>query len=132
MRESWPHAPPHYFTPHGTYIVSAATLHRKPLFDSDAKLDLLRNTTFEFAGEYGLFCRRGLSLPIIIIWWLALKTPRQRIAISCDICIRVVGRVTPCTPLVELGMRRAEDCPPYLQCYGARHRGLKATRDPAL
>jgi hypothetical protein len=26
MRESWPHAPPHYFTPHGTYIITAATL----------------------------------------------------------------------------------------------------------
>ena len=40
MRESWPHAPPHYFTLHGTYIITAATLHRAPLFGSDAKLDL--------------------------------------------------------------------------------------------
>jgi hypothetical protein len=54
MRESWPHAPPHYFTPHGTYIVTAATLHRKPLFDSDAKLDLFRGTTFQFAEDYAL------------------------------------------------------------------------------
>ena len=54
MRESWPHAPPHYFTPHGIYIITAATLHRKPLFDSDAKLDLFRDTTFEFAREYAL------------------------------------------------------------------------------
>jgi hypothetical protein len=38
MRESWPHAPPHYFTPHGTYIITAATLHRAPLFGSGAKL----------------------------------------------------------------------------------------------
>ena len=49
MRESWPHAPPHYFTPHGTYIVTAATLHRKPLYNSDAKLDLFRGTTFQFS-----------------------------------------------------------------------------------
>jgi putative transposase len=54
MPASWPHAPPHYFTPHGTYIVTAATLHRKQLFDSGAKLDLLRGTTFELAGKYGL------------------------------------------------------------------------------
>jgi putative transposase len=54
MRESWPHAPPHYFTPHGIYIITAATLHRKRLFDSDAKLDLFRDTTFEFAREYAL------------------------------------------------------------------------------
>jgi len=38
MPDSWLHAPPHYFTPHGTYIVTAATLHRKQLFDSGAKL----------------------------------------------------------------------------------------------
>jgi putative transposase len=54
MRESWRHAPPHYFTPHGTYIITAATLHRKPLFDSDTKLDLFCDTTLKFAGDYAL------------------------------------------------------------------------------
>jgi putative transposase len=54
MRESWPHAPPHYFIPHGTYIITAATLHRKRLFDSDAKLDLFRDTTFELASNYAV------------------------------------------------------------------------------
>jgi putative transposase len=54
MQESWPHAPPHYFTPHGTYIITAATLHRKSLFDSRLKLDLLRDTTFELAKDYAL------------------------------------------------------------------------------
>src|SRR5947208_13818051 len=54
MRESWPHAPPHYFTPHGTCIITAATLHRAPLFGSGAKLDLLRDTTFELARNYAL------------------------------------------------------------------------------
>ena len=54
MQESWPHAPPHYFTAHGTYIITAATLHRKRLFDPGAKLDLLRNTTFEMARNYAL------------------------------------------------------------------------------
>jgi putative transposase len=54
MRQEWPHAPPHYFTSHGTYIVTAATLHRQPLFNSGAKLDLLRNATFELARDYTL------------------------------------------------------------------------------
>ena len=54
MRESWPHAPPHYFTPGGVYLITAATLHRKPLFHSDEKLDLLRDTTFELAKNYAL------------------------------------------------------------------------------
>ena len=39
MRENWPDAPPHYFTPNGTYVITAATLHRKPVFDSGTKLD---------------------------------------------------------------------------------------------
>ena len=54
MQESWPHAPPHYFMPHGTYIVTAATLHRKRLFDAGLNLDLLRDTTFEMARNYAL------------------------------------------------------------------------------
>ena len=54
MQGSWPHAPPHYFTAHGTYIITAATLHRKRLFDTGLKLDLLRDTTFEMARNYAL------------------------------------------------------------------------------
>lgn len=57
MRESWPHAPPHYFTPHGTYITTAATLHRKPLFDSDTKRDFFRDTSFELAKSHELILR---------------------------------------------------------------------------
>ena len=63
MRESWPHAPPHYFTPHGTYIITAATLHRKRLFDSGAKLDLLRDTTFELAKNYALILQAWAFFP---------------------------------------------------------------------
>src|SRR5437764_915039 len=54
MRENWPHAPPHYFTAHGTYIITAVTLHRKPLFNSGTKLDFLCDTTFELANDYEL------------------------------------------------------------------------------
>jgi putative transposase len=54
MRETWPHAPPHHFMPQGVYIITAATLHRKPLFDSSAKLDLLRDTTLDLAKNYAL------------------------------------------------------------------------------
>ena len=63
MRENWPHAPPHYFTPNGTYVITAATLHRKPLFDSGAKLDLLRGTTFELARNYALTLQAWAFFP---------------------------------------------------------------------
>ena len=45
---------PIYFTPGGTYIITAATLHRKRLFDSDLKLDLFRNIILELARTYEL------------------------------------------------------------------------------
>ena len=35
-------------------MITAATLYRKPLFDSHAKLNLLRDTTFELAKRYAL------------------------------------------------------------------------------
>lgn len=54
MRKSWPHAPPHEFTPGGTYVITAATLHRKRLFNTDDKLELLCNTTLDLAADYTL------------------------------------------------------------------------------
>src|SRR5881227_442595 len=63
MRESWPHAPPHSFAPQGVYTITAATLHRKPLFNSGAKLDLLRNTTFELAKSYVLMLQAWAFFP---------------------------------------------------------------------
>jgi REP element-mobilizing transposase RayT len=63
MRESWPHAPPHYFTPHGIYIITAATLHRAPLFNSGAKLDLFRDTAFELTKNYALILQAWAFFP---------------------------------------------------------------------
>ncbi len=63
MRNSWPHAPPHYFTPHGTYIITAATLHRRQLFDSSAKLDVFRDSTFELAKSYELILQAWAFFP---------------------------------------------------------------------
>jgi putative transposase len=63
MGQSWPHAPPHYFTSQGTYIITAATLHRKPRFDSDAKLDLFRDTTFDLARDYALILQAWAFFP---------------------------------------------------------------------
>ena len=54
MRETWPHAPPHEFTAGGTYMITAATLHRQRLFSTDAKLDLFCNTTLQLAKQYVL------------------------------------------------------------------------------
>jgi putative transposase len=63
VHESWPHAPPHCFTSHGTYIITAATLHRKQLFDSTAKLDLFRDTSFALAKNYGLILQAWAFFP---------------------------------------------------------------------
>ncbi|HEX4708438.1 MAG TPA: hypothetical protein VH229_12000, partial [Candidatus Udaeobacter sp.] len=63
MRESWPHAPPHYFTPKGVYLITGATLHRKRLFDSNAKLNLFRDTTFALAKNYQLILQAWAFLP---------------------------------------------------------------------
>ena len=63
MRQSWPHAPPHYFTPGGVYLITAATLHRKRLFHSDEKLDLLLDTTFELAKNYQLILQAWAFFP---------------------------------------------------------------------
>lgn len=47
--DPWPHLPPHHFTPNGTFLLTAATLHHARLFDTPAKLDLFRDTFLEFA-----------------------------------------------------------------------------------
>ena len=47
MPEPWPHAPPHHFTPGGTYVVTAGTLGRKACFDTPARLDLVLGLLFE-------------------------------------------------------------------------------------
>ena len=44
-------------------MITAATLHRKPLFDSSAKLDLLRDTTFELAKDYALTLQAWAFFP---------------------------------------------------------------------
>jgi putative transposase len=63
MREKWPHAPPHYFTSHGAYIITAATLHRKGLFDTEIKLDLVRDAVFELAQNYRLILQAWAFFP---------------------------------------------------------------------
>ena len=54
MSAPWPHAPPHHFTPHGIYLLTAGTLHKAHLFPTPAKLDLFRDTTLELAANYRL------------------------------------------------------------------------------
>jgi REP-associated tyrosine transposase len=63
MRENWPHAPPHYFTPNGVYLLTAATLHRRQLFNPNRKLHLLRDTTFELAKNYQLILHAWAFFP---------------------------------------------------------------------
>ncbi|MGQ0763244.1 MAG: REP-associated tyrosine transposase [Acidobacteriota bacterium] len=48
----WPHAPVHRFDSRGIYMVTAATLHKKPLFADPAKLTLLENALLHLAKQY--------------------------------------------------------------------------------
>jgi putative transposase len=54
MPDPWPHAPPHYFTPQGTYMLTAGTNQKARLFDTPVKLDLLANAIFQLADAYAL------------------------------------------------------------------------------
>ena len=49
----WPHAPIHKLSEHGTYIVTAGTLHKLHLFRGDERLDLLEAKLLELAEQYG-------------------------------------------------------------------------------
>ncbi|WP_035603505.1 transposase [Haloferula sp. BvORR071] len=49
----WPHAPPHWLFDGGTYFVTASTYHRRPIFDTDAKLDLVTCLLIDTAKEFG-------------------------------------------------------------------------------
>ncbi|SPE61042.1 conserved hypothetical protein [Verrucomicrobia bacterium] len=41
LPKDWPHAPVHRLSEHGTYLVTAGTLHKERLLNSPVKLDLM-------------------------------------------------------------------------------------------
>src|SRR5438874_9523686 len=43
----WPHAPVHRLDSRGVFMITAATLHKQPLFSSSRKLDLLHRNLIE-------------------------------------------------------------------------------------
>lgn len=49
----WPHAPVHRLSEHGTFLVTAGTLHKDHHFRSRPRLDLLEAKLLELAGQYG-------------------------------------------------------------------------------
>ncbi len=49
----WPHAPLHRLTEQGTYIVTAATLHKEHYFRGEQRLDFLEEKLLELAPQYG-------------------------------------------------------------------------------
>jgi putative transposase len=51
-KSPWPHAPVHKLTEHGVYIVTAGTLHKQHIFDTNEKLDLLERSLLELANRY--------------------------------------------------------------------------------
>jgi putative transposase len=50
---NWHHAPKHYFVPNTLYMVTAATLHKRRLFNSYEKLKILEEALFDSAQMYG-------------------------------------------------------------------------------
>ena len=57
VENPWPHAPPHHFTPSGVYLITAGTLHKAPLFNTSAKLDSFRETSFNLLADYSISLR---------------------------------------------------------------------------
>jgi putative transposase len=49
----WHHAPHHVFVPNTTYMVTAATLHEKHLFQGSERLKLLEKTLFRIMKDCG-------------------------------------------------------------------------------
>jgi putative transposase len=49
----WPHRPAHLFTPAGSYMVTAGTLHKAPLFHGAERLRVLQSELFAAALAYG-------------------------------------------------------------------------------
>lgn len=50
----WPHAPMHRLSEHGTYIVTAGTLHKEHLFRGPERLDLLETHLLTLARQHGI------------------------------------------------------------------------------
>ncbi len=51
--KDWPHAPVHRLSEHGIYIITAGTLHKRPLFNSPAKRDLIERLLLSLAKGRG-------------------------------------------------------------------------------
>jgi REP element-mobilizing transposase RayT len=49
--KDWPHAPVHRLTENGVYFVTSGTLHKKHLFDTPAKRELLEGLLLSLAKE---------------------------------------------------------------------------------
>ena len=49
----WPHGPSHVITERGTYLVTAATHGREPVFGSKLRLNLLRDTLLQLCSGNG-------------------------------------------------------------------------------
>jgi putative transposase len=48
----WPHAPQHCLSEHGTFLVTAGTLHKQHLFHTVRRLDLLEEQLLKLAAQY--------------------------------------------------------------------------------
>ena len=53
IMRTWPHGPSHSVTQSGTYIVTAATYGKEPIFGSRARLNLLGEALLRYSEEHG-------------------------------------------------------------------------------
>jgi putative transposase len=51
--KAWPHAPVHRLSEHGTYLVTAGTLHKQHHFHCARRLEVLEEKLLELARHYG-------------------------------------------------------------------------------
>jgi len=60
----WPHAPAHRIFDPGTYMVTAATYQKQPLFSSAARLTILADTLLSLAEQNGWRLQAWAVFPI--------------------------------------------------------------------
>ena len=59
----WHHSPTHRLKANGAYIITGATLHKKPFFKRGESLDLLQTTLFQLAKRYRIALRAWAIFP---------------------------------------------------------------------
>ena len=60
---AWPHAPPHRLFEPGTFMVTGATLHKRPVFKSQEQLRVLHDSLLSILHNYGFTIQAWAVFP---------------------------------------------------------------------